>query len=109
MFVILYVINFIVLFLGKRKFKKNKKNSLRVYLNKIYGINVNKEMYERYIWTFSFVNTFIIDTVYIIIIYLLKNVILRFIFGIILIILLTIICYGILARIILMKEGKKDV
>ena len=109
MFILLYIINFIILFLGKKKYNKRKNNSLGFYLNKLYDINISKSIYVKLIWLFALINSFIIDTSYIIIIYLLNNIVLRFIFGIILIILLTIICYGIFARIYLMKEGKKNV
>ena len=109
MFVLLFIINYIFLFLNRRKFNKSKNVSLLFYLNKIYGIKINKEKYSKLIWLFSLINTFIIDTTYIILFYLLNNLILRFIFGIILIVLLTIVCYGIFARIYLLKEGKKDV
>ncbi len=109
MFVILYVINYFILTVGKRKFKKNKKIPLLFYLKKLYGISITKKEYGKYIYIFAFINTFVIDTTYIIIIYLLNNIILRFIFGIIIIILLIIICYGLFARIVLLKEGKDDV
>ena len=109
MFVILYIINIIILFFIKRKFKKNKSVPLLFYLKKLYNIKMNKSIYNKYIWLFAFINTFIIDTSYMAIIYLLKNNILRFIFGIIIIILLIIICYGIFARVYLWKEGNKDV
>ena len=109
MFVILYVINYLILFFGRRKFKKNKSISLLLYLKKLYDIKISKSDYNKYIWLFALINTFIIDTSYMIIIYLLNNIILRFIFGIIVVVLLTIICYGIFARVYLWKEGNKDV
>ena len=77
--------------------------------DELHDIKIDKKSYDRYLFVFVFINTFVIDTSYIIIIYLINNLILRFIFGIIVIILLTIICYGIFARIILMKEGSNDV
>ena len=109
LFIILYIFNYVILYLYNKKFNKNKNVSLIFYLKKIYGINLNKNGYSKLIWLFAFLNSFIIDTTYIIIFYLLNNLILRFIFGIILIILLTIVCYGIFARLYLLKEGKKDV
>ena len=109
MFLLLFFIIFIIMFFSKRKIKKNKSIPIIYYLKKVYGIKIDKKSYDRYLFVFVFINTFVIDTSYIIIIYLINNLILRFIFGIIVIILLTIICYGIFARIILMKEGSNDV
>ena len=109
MFIILYVINYLILIGSKKRFKKNRSISLLYYLKKVYSISISKDTYGKFIWLFALINTFIIDTSYIVIIYLLNNLILRFVFGIIILILLTVICYGIFARLFLMKEGNKNV
>ncbi len=109
LFVVLYFVNYIILSLGKTKYKKGKNIPLAIYFKKVYDINITKSKYVKSIWLFALVNTFIIDTSYIIIIYLLKNNILRIIFGIIVVMLLMVICYGLVARIMMVKEGKKDV
>ena len=60
MFVILYIINIIILFFSKRKFKKNKSVPLLFYLKKLYNIKMNKSIYNKYIWLFAFINTLLL-------------------------------------------------
>ena len=77
-----------------------------IYLSGIYGIDPQKVNFKRFQITYCFINAFIITTTYILVIYLLKNMLLRIIFGIGLLILLIIICYGLLGRYYLYKEEK---
>ena len=114
MFLLEYVIVFVVLYLfyyflsikNNLKYNKDKMPVELLYLKKIYKVSVNKENYSSFVKASAVINSFIISTIYIILIYLVKGWILRIILGIILLILLIIICYGVLARYYLWKEGR---
>lgn len=114
MFLLEYVIVFVVIYLfyyflsikNNLKYNKDKMPVELLYLKKIYKVSVNKENYSSFVKASAVINSFIISTIYIILIYLVKGWILRIILGIILLILLIIICYGVLARYYLWKEGR---
>ncbi len=107
-FIVVYILCYFILLNNKKKYK-NKRTPDMFYLQKIYNIKIKGDVYKKYIYVFALINTFIIDTTYILIVYLFYNLILRIIFGIITIILLTIICYGLFARYYLWKEGNNNV
>ena len=69
-----------------------------IYLKKIYKISINKINRDKVSNVVIVTNTFIISTIYIILMYLLTNWILRGVIGLILLILLIIICYGLIGR-----------
>ena len=95
----------------KNKLKFTRKNipiELK-YLEKLYHIKIEKKDYKKFVYTYTTINSFIIATIYIIIIYLIQNWLLKIILGIILLVLLIIISYGLLGRYYLKKEGNKDV
>lgn len=75
-----------------------------VYLKKIYKVSIRKDEIKEFTRLVIFINSFIIDTIYIIILYLISNWIIRVIMGVILLILLIIICYGLLGRYYRKKE-----
>ena len=75
-----------------------------LYLKKIYKVNIRENDKNSFYRTIIVINSFIITTIYIILMYLLNNWILRIIIGIILLILMIIICYGILGRYYRKKE-----
>lgn len=106
-FIIVWLINYFIY--GKNRLKYNKKAlpTELLYLKKTYKINIEKKDYKSFVYIYTTINSFIITTVYIIIMYLLNNWILRGIIGIILLILLLIICYGLLGRYYIKKEGRK--
>ena len=114
MFLLEYVIVFVVIYLfyyflsvkNNLKYSKDKMPVELLYLKKIYKISINKDNYSGFVKTSAVINSFIISTIYIILIYLVKGWILRIVLGIILLILLIIICYGLLARYYLWKEGR---
>lgn len=121
-FISVYLINYFMNaknFLVKDKNKKNNRKNRNddnkrpmaevSYLKKIYGVNIDKLDYNKVIRICIFVNTFIITTIYIILIYLVPNLVLKLIIGLVLLILMTIICYGLLGRYFLWKEGDRDV
>ncbi len=110
-----YVIVFLIVFLLQyflyaRKNKKYNKNKIPVelfYLMTIYKVDPKKINYKRFVKLYCFTNTFIIATIYMIVMYLINSWILKVIIGVILLILLTIICYGIIGR--YYKRRNKDV
>ena len=94
---------------NKKKNKKKEDDNLLMellYLKKLYKIDVNKIDKAKFSMVCTFTNTFIISTIYIILMYLLDNWILRIIIGIVLLILMIIISYGIIGRYYAKKEGE---
>ena len=108
-FVSVWIIHYFMFVKNKKKYDKKKIPTELLYLQKIYHINPKSINYQKFIYAYSFINTFIISTIYIILMYLLNNWVLRVILGIVLLILMIIICYGILGRYYLKKEGNKNV
>ena len=107
-FIISYVLCYIILFINKKRYKNEAIPEL-IYLKKVYNVKIKSSQYKKDMYIFALVNAFVVDTTYILIIYLLHNLVLRVIFGICIFILLIIICYGLIARYYLWKEGKKNV
>lgn len=105
-FIAIYTVNYFIFIKNKTKYKKENIPPELVYLKKIYNINLKKINYKQFLYINAIINTFIITTIYIIIIYLLSSIITRIIFGIILLILMIIICYGILGRYYIWKQSK---
>lgn len=109
-----YIIAFVLVFIffNIRSSKRQKKYDVvnlpieLLYLKKKYNITISKDNYDMMRGICVKVNAFIVSTDYIILMYLLNNWILRIVIGIILLILLIIICYGLLARYYLRKEGR---
>ena len=89
------------------KYNKDSVPIELLYLVRIYRINVKKINYHKFLILYSLINSFIISTVYIIVSYLVKKIFIQLIVGAVLLILLIIICYGLLGRYYLKKEGKK--
>lgn len=107
-FIIIFILNYFLFIRKKTKLNKKKVPIELNYLLSIYKIDIKKLNYKKFVWIYNLINTFIITTIYIIIVYLLDNLILQIIFGMILLILLIIICYGLLGRYYQKKEGIKD-
>ena len=105
-FVVLYILNYFLVIRNNLKYDKKKLPIELTYLKKVYKVNINKDEYKNFLYIYSFVNIFIITTIYIILIYLLDNLFLRILIGIVLLTLMIIICYGLLARYYLRKEGR---
>jgi len=103
-FIVILLFNYFCFVFKKRKLKKDDMPLELIYLSGIYGINPHKVNFKKFQITYCFINAFIITSTYILVIYLLKNMLLRIIFGIGLLILLIIICYGLLGRYYLYKE-----
>ena len=105
-FILIYIFYYFSIIKNYSKYDKKNLPVELLYLKKIYKININKEQYKSFLTTYSIINTFIITTIYIILMYLLNNWLLRILIGIVLLLLLIIICYGLLARYYLKKEGR---
>lgn len=108
-FVVLFILHYFLFVKKNKKYDKNKVPLELLYLVRLYNLNIKKINYKSFVWIYSLINTFIISTVYIIISYLLEKLILQIIIGIVLLILFIIICYGLLGRYYIKKEGKKNV
>ena len=112
-FIIAYVLVFILYWLlfvrKKTKYNKNRVPVEFYYLVSLYGLDQKKINYKKFIYISALINTFIIVSTYIIISKLLNNWILQLLIGIVIIVLLIIICYGILGRIYQKKGMKKNV
>lgn len=105
-FIVMFIINYFLFIRNKTKLDKNKVPFELNYLIGIYKIDVKKIDYKSFVWIYNTINAFIVATIYIIIVYLLDNLVLQIIVGIILLVLLIIICYGLLGRYYQKKEGK---
>ena len=120
-FIIVWIINY---FMTIPNYKKEDKKKVRkkgnskeasvskvipelVYLEKIYHIHIKKINKSKFLYLSVSTNTFIISTIYIILMYLISNWIIKIILGIILLILMIIICYGLIGRYYLKIEGKE--
>ena len=103
-FLLVFVINYFLFIRKKKRYNKKKVPVELAYLLLVYKIDVKKINYKRFVWIYSLVNTFIVSTVYMIVMYLAEGIVWQLIVGIILLILLTIICYGIMGRIYERKE-----
>lgn len=103
-FLLVFVINYFLFIRKKKRYNKKKVPVELAYLLLVYKIDVKKINYKRFVWIYSLVNTFIVSTVYMIVMYLVLGIVWQLIVGIILLILLTIICYGIMGRIYERKE-----
>ena len=106
-FIIIFLFNYIFFVRKNKKLKKDEMPLELIYLSNIYGIDPKKIKYRRFQYTYSLLNSFIITTTYLAVIYLIKTMIMKVIIGIVLLILLIIICYGLLGRYYLYKEEKE--
>jgi len=106
--VVLLIINYIFFIRKKQKLDKKRVPIELNYLIRLYGLNVKKIDYKKFVWIYNVINAFIMSSVYIIVIYLVDGFALQLVFAMILLLLLTIICYGLLGR-YYQKKGDKDV
>lgn len=103
-FIGVLIINYFINKFNKNNFDKKVLTPELLYLKKIYKINIKEKDRDSFERQVIVVNSFIITTIYIILMYLLDNWILRIIIGIVLLILMIIICYGLLGRYYRKKE-----
>ncbi|UKI26604.1 MAG: hypothetical protein L6V91_07505 [Bacilli bacterium] len=104
-YIISYALGFFLLYYllflleRKTKYNKNKVPVEYYYVISLYGLKEKKILIiKKFMYMTLFVNTFIIVTTYIIVFKLLDNWIWMVICGIVIIILLIVICYGIIGR-----------
>ena len=101
-YIISYALVFLLYYLlfvrKKTKYNKNKVPVVYFYVICLYGLKEKDIDYKKFMYMTLFVNTFIIVTTYIIVFKLLDNWIWMVICGIVIIILLIVICYGIIGR-----------
>lgn len=107
-FIIVFLFNYIFFVRKNKKLKKDEMPLELVYLSNIYGIDPKKLNYRTFQYTYSLINSFIITSTYLAVIYLVKTMIMKVIIGIVLLVLLIIVCYGLLGRYYLYKQMKQE-
>ena len=108
-FTIILIINYFLYVRKKKRLNKNKIPVELFYLISMYKLDIKKINYKKFLWIYSFVNTFIVSTIYIIVVYLVEGFVWQILIGMVLLILLIIICYGLLGRYYQKKEGIDNV
>lgn len=108
-FIIIFIINYFLYIRKKKRLNKNKVPVELYYLVSMYKLDIKKIKYKKFLWIYSFINTFIVSTIYIIVVYLVEGFLWQLLIGTVLLILLIIICYGILGRYYQKKEGIDNV
>ena len=107
-FIAVFIVNYLLFVKKNKRLNKNKVPLELLYLVRVYDLDIKKIKYKKFVWIYSLINTFIISTVYIIMTYLLDKLIMQITIGVILLVLFIIICYGLLGRYYIKKEGRKD-
>ncbi len=105
-FTLVFCLNY---FLCVKKNKKIKKNNLPLELyciTNIFSLDIKMIDFHKFQCTCALINSFIITATYLIVIYLVKHMILKVTIGIVLLILLILICYGLLGRYYCYREEK---
>ncbi len=105
-YVLVFVLYFLIFVRKKTKYDKNRVPVEFYYLVSLYKLNQKDINYKKFIYITAFINTFIIVITYIVVSKLLNKWILQLLVGMVIIVLLIIICYGILGR-YYQKRGKK--
>ena len=106
-FLMVFLFNYFIFVRKNKKLKKDEMPLELIYLSHIYGIDTKKINFRRFQYAYSLLNSFIITSTYLAVIYLIKTMIMKVIIGIVLLILLIIVCYGLLGRYYLYLEEKK--
>ena len=107
-FTLVFLFNYFMFVRKNKKLKKDEMPLELIYLSGIYGIDPKKINFRKFQYVYSLINSFIITTTYMLVIYLIKTMIMKVIIGIVLLILLIIICYGLLGRYYLYQEEKNS-
>ena len=107
-FVLVFLFNYFLFVRKNKKLNKDEMPLELIYLSGIYGINPKKINFRRFQYAYSLINAFIITTTYMLVIYLVRTMIMKIIIGIVILVLLIIICYGLLGRYYLYKEEKSS-
>jgi len=96
-YVIIYLIYLVLFYLKKRTLNPLKLSLEVSYLVNVHHIDISRINYKRYILMCSFLNSFIITFIYIVITKLIKGFIWQMIIGFVLLLLLLLISYEIIA------------
>ena len=107
-FILVFLFNYFVFVRKNKKLKKDEMPLELIYLSSIYDIDPQKINFRRFQFTYCFLNSIIITTTYGLVIYLVNGMIFKVIIGIVILILLIIICYGLLGRYYLHKQEKES-
>ena len=107
-FIMVFLFNYFIFVRKNKKLKKDEMPLELIYLSHIYGIDPKKIKFRKFQYTYSFLNSFIITTTYLAVVYLVKMMLMKVIIGIVLLILLIIVCYGLLGRYYQYLEEKDD-
>lgn len=107
-FTLVFLLNYFLFVRKNKKLKKDEMPLELIYLSGIYGIDPKKINFRRFQYTYSLINSFIITTTYMLVIYLVKHMLLKVIIGIVILVLLIIICYGLLGRYYVYKEDHQS-
>ncbi len=108
-YVVVFILYWLLFVRKKTRYNKNRVPVEFYYLVSVYGLDQKKINYKKFIYLTAFVNSFIIVFTYMIISRLLNKWIWQLLVGIILLILLIVVCYGIIGRIYQKKGMKKNV
>ena len=112
-FVIAYVLVFALYFLlfvwKKTRYNKNRVPVEYYYTISLYGLDQKKIDYKKFIYTSAFINSFIIVFTYMIVSKLLNKWVWQLLIGVVIVLLLIVICYGVLGRIYVKKGMRKNV
>ena len=108
-FTLVFLLNYFMFVRKNKKLTKDEMPLELIYLSGIYGINPKLISFRKFQYTYSLINSFIITLTYLIVVYLIKTMIMRVVLGIVMLVLLIIICYGLLGRYYLYKEEKNKV
>lgn len=111
-FLVLYIVVFLLYFFlfvfKKTRYNKNKIPVEFYYVLNVYKLKREDINYKKFMYITAFINTFILVSTYLIIVYLVKGFFWQILCGIILVSLFIIIFYGLLGR-YYQKRGKKNV
>ena len=107
-FTMVFLFNYFIFVRKNKKLKKDEMPLELIYLSHIYGINPKKINFRKFQYAYSLLNSFIITSTYLAVIYLIKTMIMKVIIGIVLLVLLIIVCYGLLGRYYLYLEDKEE-
>ncbi len=97
-YALVFLLYYLIFIRKKTKYNKNKVPVEYYYLVSLYGLRKKDIDYKKFMYISGLVNTFIIVTTYIVVSKLLNKWFIQLLCGIVIIILLIIICYGILGR-----------
>jgi uncharacterized membrane protein len=105
-YLVIFFFNYFVFVRKNKKLEKDDMPLELIYLATIYKIDPRKVKFRNFQYTYCFLNAFIITSTYLAVSYLVKNALMKVILGIVLLILLIIICYGLLGRFYQYRQQK---